>query len=531
MQNLEEARIIDTAPNSEVMAFYEPLFEAQELFTRNNISICKMMLEGAQQCVVNNASKKARSILENLDFFIERLEHDLEASDVAGFSALLYLAMGEIENAKSLITDARSYLEDFIRHIAAQSTNNQEYHSSSEIIQAHPQLKKQSEFLQKLEVACVDGSEKNIESERSLLASYVALPSETISHHSSIDAIELYNHGNLREAREIYLALIEKKCQKKMKVYLEKILKCPSVPPSPREEDRSLDYSKTSLIKKLSEIVDKEMLSEIKNLEIDLEKFIDTWLIGYTELIVGEVFNLVQMVNMEKNRHGCTKILSEQFGNHCFSRVPEHVWYAMIDDVGSEKPWGVFAFGLEDNNGLLDESQETLEGFFEQIIDTHSLIIMEVISTLMLGRYMARARQFYGPGQDDPRCSFFIINAHGVSGHLLLTRTNNGKIRPNNLKDSMFVGRIKANYLKPRMPYASLACQNGKKLIQTISEKLDIPSSGAAESSHVKFIDPIFDEAQLKIVGLRVDFAEGETVYENYSPEIEEKLRQPTSQS
>lgn len=128
-------------------------------------------------------------------------------------------------------------------------------------------------------------------------------------------------------------------------------------------------------------------------------------------------FNLLRVMELERDRPGSTRVLHDEFGIAHFGRYPLALLIEQFDTRDTDVPYGLLAAGYEDHNGAFESTHENLGRFRRsEPAKGHVLRIVEFGSRPQIARQILALRRRYeqrGSKERGHKASYGILDDHG----------------------------------------------------------------------------------------------------------------------
>lgn len=167
--------------------------------------------------------------------------------------------------------------------------------------------------------------------------------------------------------------------------------------------------------------------------------------------------NLGNMMQIEEQREGATKVLYEQFGILNFGRYPYHCLLNQFDQRGDQSlPYGVLLYPENDHNGALFDNV-FLWLLDADLKDEYFLRIIEGGSKVDIARRLIQLKKTYG---NNHKISFAIIGGHGTKDSIQFGGED--PIHKLTTKDLLGRGAKKASeFFQPNPNIVLVSCETG----------------------------------------------------------------------
>ena len=114
---------------------------------------------------------------------------------------------------------------------------------------------------------------------------------------------------------------------------------------------------------------------------------------------------------LERQRPGAVKILSEEYGIRNFYRFPLEVLLAQASQEKEQIPYGLMVFPTDKNKLAFDELQPVLANLHKQLKGHYAIKIVESGSEIDLGKKFITLKNKYG---EKNKISFVFLAGHGA---------------------------------------------------------------------------------------------------------------------
>jgi len=177
--------------------------------------------------------------------------------------------------------------------------------------------------------------------------------------------------------------------------------------------------------------------------------------------------NLIPALQLESRRPGAPRLLAEQFGIYEFGRYPVEVLRNQIEEMESDKPYGLAIYPRVDEGGdgpVFQGSDFRLEVFMGKLHELgHTFRIIEVGSKIELARRIIELDDTYA--QVAGKIGFAIIHGHGTPDSIQLGAGNGfTKGKEYIISKDVWNGGAQrlSSYFRARVPILLDSCSTGE---------------------------------------------------------------------
>ncbi|MBP9738158.1 hypothetical protein KBD20_00545 [Candidatus Saccharibacteria bacterium] len=197
--------------------------------------------------------------------------------------------------------------------------------------------------------------------------------------------------------------------------------------------------------------------------------------------------NLIKTLDLECERPGSVKLLSEFYGIRNFSRYPTEMLIEQFDaHTEIAKPYGIIIGSVEDHNGALNGyapiDKMFIRHFHDDVKPKHILRVCEAADEYELRELLDRFSSMYGT---DNKIDFALVEAHGSARGIRLSQHELGVLMVTSKLSDL------SGYFNSQGCMILNSCSTGVSggIAQRLSEQLQITVMGPLEDTGLHSIE------------------------------------------